>query len=243
MSFAGVGHPDGQDQGSFTTGRVGPAHSVVALAAGDVDIWTVPTAELTNLTLFRVDAGGPCEIAIIPASADQVEIDTARVVVVFTQHSGFDAVVTNFGGGYQVEIRNIGSAPLDVDLSTETLFKSSADKTVAPQFTAGLGSGALAPAGVLTTTGLPFAATYDRLAGIVVTDQPIHIEVRWTWGYADAGVWQTATVDQDLGSVSGAGYQPFDVPVVAPNYELRITNTDAMNDATVACSYHLSKTS
>lgn len=244
MSSFGIGAPDAQDQGSFTSGREGPSLDIVGLAAGAEQHLFLFPDEITNLTLVHMNAEEAAAFQIQPGSAgpDAVTIDTAGLWFIPDPPGGGVFAVAGFGGIVDVGVYNIGGAPLTAQIRTETLFKSSVRTTVSPRFSMAHADDTVAPTDALSSDIGVFFGAYDVLSVAAHSDKAATLTVDWI-SAVNVGGWTSFTITEVLDTTSGAGALSATTPIRGMGGFVRLTNNDPSDDADMVLSTRLSATS
>jgi hypothetical protein len=242
VTVVGIGVPDAQDQGSYTSGRVGPDHFITGLAAGAEDIWTPDPAAFTNLTLFHLDADQAGAFEVVPVSADGTAMETAELRFLPDPPGGGIFAVPSFGGGYEVRTFNIGATPLDAQITTETLFKSTVRTTVAPRFDLTAADPALGAGSTLSSNVGFLFNVFDVLSVVAEVDQAATLSVQWVFRYFDSQ-WRRGALTEVLSTQLAAGVMSATTPVRAEAGFVLVRNDAGAATAAVTLSSRLSATS
>lgn len=242
MTFLGIGAPDSQDQGSFTSGRELAEIDLLAIPAGGVDGTTLDAADITNLTFLFVNVEGAAQVVVTPETVTANAINLAQQSLTFTEPGGLVVAVPAFGGDIGVEVRNCDDHAINAQILPLTVFKSSVRTTVNVNYDDAVTGTAASSGGTVETFLAALWGVFDRVACVVIAPSGCGVAVAWDIA-VDVGGWTIQTAVETVGTTGSDGVLTFDLPIRCDSGRVIVTNPSVLDPADVTIALHLSRTS
>ena len=188
---------------------------------------TYPSEQLGNANVVNLTLPPKCGAQIQGiATSGPASPFVCEVVNPEASDVGAFLVMTDWGGGAQVTVKNADNVTHSIDVQMLAFLLATFDDLVQPFTYQTFDAGAIAHAGDSGEIHIPTVQFYDRVALAVIVDGAASVDATW-WSIPDNGTIALIADVEAVGSVVSAGSVRAELPVYGSALTIKVTNAAA----------------